>query len=63
MPILHSFSMHVSHHIFTSLLKDTFPLPEDSSAGTRSDFLSFEDKNAIRYVAGSVCTKLYKKLK
>ena len=58
-----AFFQHVSHHIFTSLLKNTFPLPEDSSAGTTSDFLSFEDKNAIRYVAGSVCTKLYKKLK
>ena len=39
MPILHSFSMYINHILFTSLLKDTFPLPEASSAGTTSDYL------------------------
>ena len=56
------FFQHVSHYIFTTLLKETFPLPSPESS-VPSISLTFEEANALRYVAGYVCAKLYKKLK
>jgi hypothetical protein len=59
-----AFFQHISHHIFTRLLKETFPIQETTyCSSSESDLLTFEEKNAIRYVSGYVCSKVYKKLK
>ena len=53
---------HISNHIFKVLIVKTFPLPDHSNP---NEFvaLTFEEANALRYVAGYVCVKLYKSLK
>ena len=56
------FFQHISHHIFTQLLQDRFPLPASTDSATLPT-MTFEEANAIRYVGGYVCAKLYKKLK
>lgn len=60
-----AFYQHVSQHIFTSLLKDMFPVPDvpSTSTSTAVSSLDFNEKSAIRYVAGYVCQKLYRKMK
>lgn len=55
------FYQHISHHIFKNALKDAFPLPSSTHEDTPS--LSYDEENIIRYVAGYVCNKLFKKLK
>lgn len=58
------FSQHISHNIFVQSMKETFPLPDSCGISeTYYKSLALEEINAIRYVAGYVCSKLYKKLK
>ena len=49
--------------MFKTLLKDTFSPSDSPAAASDSSSLSFEKANSIRYVAGYVYSKLYKKLK
>lgn len=58
-----AFYQHISQHIFNRLLKDTFPIPDVPSASSVSNSLTSEEANAVRYVAGYVCSNMYKKLK
>ena len=60
-----AFYQHISQHIFTSALKATFPVVGSNNPSTSdaTSSLAFEEKSAIRYVAGYVCMKAYKKMK
>ena len=58
-----AFYQHISQHIFTSLLKDAFPVTDNPSTCGAAASLDFDEISAIRYVAGYVCLKVYKKMK
>lgn len=58
-----AFYQHISQHIFTSLLKETFLVSDTPSTCDAAASLDFDEISAIRYVAGYVCLKAYKKLK
>ena len=48
--------------VFKTLIKAEFPLPPADVAEHPNRPLSFEEKNAQRFVAGYVCRKVYTKL-
>ena len=51
------FFQHISHHIFKDLIAKTFPLPDQSDSTDKFVALTYEEENALRYVAGYVCVK------
>ncbi len=53
------FFQFVSHHILQELIKAEFPLPPATQSSEHPDRpLTFEEQNALRYVAGYVCRKV-----
>ena len=57
------FYQHISRSFFNNFIKFNFPIPAPSNDDTRPAALTFEESNALRYVAGYVCAELYKRLK
>ena len=56
------FFQYLSRKLFNIYIKKAFPIP--SRAEDKHDLsLTFEEENALRYVAGYVCYKLHTKLK
>ena len=56
------FFQHVAQHMFNSLLRDMYPLPDHTSSTSTAPAMSSEETNALRYVAGYVCAKLHQKM-
>ena len=57
-----AFFQHVSHHIFKELMKTEFPLPPPDAVEHPDRLLTFEEENALRFVAGYICRKVHTKL-
>jgi hypothetical protein len=55
------FCQYITHHIIKNTLKEAFPTPSSSCCSAPT--ISHEESNVVRYVAGYVCNKLYKKQK
>ena len=54
-----AFFQFVAHAIFEELIKVEYPLPEPTCSPEHPDRpLTFEERNALRYVAGYVCRKI-----
>lgn len=58
-----AFYQYISHHMFKRCLMEHFPLNNHPQTSVAIPSLTFEEKNVIRYTAGYVCAKLYKKLR
>ena len=56
------FMQYITHHIFKQLLKEEFPLQPAATHDSAVPALSDEENNVVRYVAGYICNKLYKRL-
>lgn len=57
------FYQHISRKLFNNYIKQTFPIPNATTSRVPDLMLSFEEENALRYVAGYVCLKVYKKIR
>ena len=53
---------HITDKVFNHLLKVNCPIKSTAEA-TQSQLLDYNEKNALRYVAGYVTRKIYRKLK
>lgn len=53
-----TFYQHVTATIFKELMKTEFPLPPPNAVEHPNSPLTFEERNALRYVAGHVCRKI-----
>ena len=53
---------HITDKVFNHLLKVNCPIKPTAEA-TQSQLLDYNEKNALRYVAGYVTRKIYRKLK
>ena len=56
-----TFYQYVTDHLFKKLITINFPTDEQSS-GKKTISLTFEERNALRFVAGYVCRKVRNKL-
>ena len=57
-----AFYQHVTSIVFKELMKAEFPLPPPDIAEHPDRPLTFEERNALRFVAGYVCRKVRTKL-
>ena len=57
-----TFYQHVTSTIFKELTKNEFPLPPPNAVKHPNTPLTFEEKNALRFVAGHVCRKVRTRL-
>ena len=57
-----AFYQYVSHEVFKELIKTGHPL-NATSTGVDLPPLTYEEKNAVRYVTGYVCRKVHDCLK
>lgn len=57
------FYQYLTRVFINNYIKLNFPIPTMSPGDSSTFSLTFEQSNALRYVAGYVCCKLYKKLK
>ncbi len=57
-----SFVQFVTNTLFKQLIEEEFPLNSTTNSNGHSGLMTFEEKNALRYVAGYVCRTLRKRL-
>ncbi len=56
------FFQYITRKVFNSYITQTFPIASNSSTAEILFALTFEESNALRYVAGYVCFNLYQKV-
>ncbi len=54
---------YLTHRMFKELIKNKYAIPETGSSEEQLCPLTWEEENALRYVAGYVCRKVQDKLK